>query len=135
MLLVDTNVLLAAADTSAAEHQQCAALLDEHEDVAIPTPVAAETAWMIEARLGAAAEAAFVTSLATGELPVLELTAGDWRRCAELVARYADLRLGLVDASLVAVAERLQLTTLATLNHRDFRVVRPVHCTAFTLIP
>lgn len=52
MLLVDTNVLLAAADTSTAEHQRCAALLDERTDLAITTPVAAECSWMIESRLG-----------------------------------------------------------------------------------
>lgn len=47
----------------------------------------------------------------------------------------ADLPLDLIDASLVAVAERLGLTTIATLDHRDFRVVRPTHCDAFELVP
>ena len=90
---------------------------------------------MIESRLGPQAEAAFVTSLATGELAVIELTAADWARCAALIDVYADLRVGLVDASIIAVAERLEVTTIATMNHRDFAVVRPVHCPAFELIP
>ena len=135
MLLVDTNVLLAAADTSTAEHRRCAALLDERTDLAITTPVAAECSWMIESRLGPQAEAAFVTSIATGELAVIELTAADWARCAALIDVFADLRVGLVDASIIAVAERLEVTTIATMNHRDFAVVRPVHCPAFELIP
>ena len=50
-----------------------------------------------------------------------------------LVDRYLDL--GFVDASVVAVAERLDIDTVATINHRDFRVVRPEHATAFTLVP
>jgi predicted nucleic acid-binding protein len=41
----------------------------------------------------------------------------------------------LVDASIIAVAERLNVTTIATLDRRDFTVVRPVHCQAFELIP
>jgi hypothetical protein len=45
------------------------------------------------------------------------------------------MRLDLIDASLVAVAERLRLTTLATLNRRDFTVVRPRHAEAFELLP
>jgi hypothetical protein len=53
----------------------------------------------------------------------------------ELVVQYADLGLGLVDASVVAVAERYQTATLATLNHRDFGVVRPRHVDAFELLP
>jgi len=43
--------------------------------------------------------------------------------------------LGLVDASVVAVAERLGVTSIATLNARDFHVVRPRHAEAFTLLP
>lgn len=134
MLLVDTNVLVAAADTSTPEHGPCAAVLDDHSALAITAPVAAETAWMIESRLGPTAEAALVGSIATGELAVIDLTTADWARCAEQIATYHDLGLGLVDASLVAVAERLGVTTIATLNLRDFRVVRPAHCDAFELI-
>lgn len=135
MLLIDTNVLLAAADTSAPEHLRCVALLDERTDLLVTTQVAVECSWMIESRLGPSAEAAFVASIATGELERIDLTGTDWVRCAELIATYADLGLGLVDASIVAVAERLQLATIATMNHRDFTVVRPAHVDAFELIP
>ncbi len=135
MLLVDTNVLLAGADISTPEHDRCAALLDERTDLALSAPVAIETAWMIESRLGPRAEAAFVSSIADGELVVVDLTSGDWARCAELLRIYHDMRLGLVDASVVAVAERLGLTTIATLNRRDFAVVRPSHVDAFDLVP
>ena len=97
--------------------------------------VAVETAWMIESRLGPTAEAAFVGSIAARELAVIDLTTEDWARRAELIAGYHDLGLGLVDASVVAIAERLGVTTVATLNRRDFTVVRPAHCAAFRLIP
>jgi uncharacterized protein len=53
----------------------------------------------------------------------------------ELIEHYADLGLGLVDASVVTVAENHQIATLGTLNERDFRIVRPRHCDAFVLIP
>lgn len=134
MLLVDTNILVAAADTSTPDHERCVAVLDDDELVA-PAPVVVETAWMIESRLGAEAEAAFVNSVAAGELRVIDLSDLDWARCRDLIAQYADLRLGLVDASVVAVAERLRLETIATLNRRDFSVVRPAHRDSLTLIP
>jgi predicted nucleic acid-binding protein len=54
---------------------------------------------------------------------------------AELVARYRDLPLGTVDASVVAVAERLDVTELATTDRRHFGVVRPAHADAFELLP
>lgn len=70
----------------------------------------------------------------TGELAVIELTPADWARCADLIETYTDPGLGLVDASVIAIAERLGVTTIATMNHRDFAVVRPSHCPVFELI-
>ena len=64
-----------------------------------------------------------------------DLSVDDYQRCIDLIETYADLRLGLVDASVITVAENLGVTTIATLNDRDFRVVRPRHADAFHLIP
>lgn len=97
--------------------------------------VVAESGWLIERQLGAAAEAAFYRSVAAGELTVEDLADVDWPRIAELVETYADLGLGGTDASVVAIAERLNITTIATLDLRDFTVVRPRHVDAFTLLP
>jgi uncharacterized protein len=54
---------------------------------------------------------------------------------AELVRTYADLGLGGVDSSVIAIAERLGISTIATLDQRHFRVVRPRHVEVFDLIP
>jgi uncharacterized protein len=56
-------------------------------------------------------------------------------RTAELVRTYADLPLGAVDASVIAVAERLNLTDVASLDRRHFTVVRPKHVNALNLLP
>lgn len=90
---------------------------------------------MILERLGTGAHQRFLRLVTTGQLEAIELTDEDWHRCVALTDTYADLRLDLADASLVAVAERLGQTAIATLNHRDFRVVRPKHCEAFELLP
>lgn len=136
-LVVDTGVLYAAADTRDGDHQASRDLFETHaaNDLVVPGPVITEAAWLISTRLGAAAETAFVASVAAGELRAAELTSADYRRCSELLAADEDLTLGLVDASVVAIAERLGLTTIATLNHRDFRVVRPTHVESFELVP
>lgn len=135
MLLLDTNILLASADVSTPEHAECVGLIDGRDDLLVPAPVAVETAWMIESRLGPHAEAAFVDSITNEEIEVVDLIEEDWQRCRDLIAQYADLRLGLVDASVVAVAERFELDTIATLNRRDFTVVRPKHRGSLTLLP
>lgn len=137
MIVVDTGVLLAVADGSDADHDRCDDLLGSYHpaELIVPATVVVECSWLIEDRLGPGAEVAFLRSLNQGELTRVDLTEADWQRAAELVETYADLGLGLVDASIVAVAERLGVTTLATLNRRDFTVVRPRHADAFQLLP
>ena len=90
---------------------------------------------MIESRLGPAAESAFVAAIAAGRFGVIDLTPALYQRCAQLIDTYHDLRLGLVDSSLIATAEQQDQTRIATLNHRDFAVVRPAHTEAFDLLP
>ena len=97
--------------------------------------VITEAGWLIDRQIGPAAEADFYRSIAAGDLAVEALTGVDWERIAELVEIYADLRLGGVDASIVAVAERLGVIEIATLDRRHFTVVRPRHVDAFELLP
>jgi uncharacterized protein len=101
----------------------------------VPQLVIAEVAYLLETRLGSEAEVRFVGDLAVGNLISEPVQAGDWIRIAELVAAYSDLRLGTVDASVVATAERLRVVQIGTLDHRDFSVVRPAHTQAFELLP
>ena len=77
----------------------------------------------------------FLGDLAAGELIVEPLHSSDPLRIAELVARYNDLPLGTVDASVVAAAERLRVTQVATVDRRHFSVVRPRHTPTFELLP
>jgi predicted nucleic acid-binding protein len=90
---------------------------------------------MLEAKLGAFAEVAFLEALANGDFELIDLTRTDLSRMAELVGRYDDLPLGTTDASVITLAERLGVHEIVTLDHRHFRVVRPNHTDAFTLLP
>ncbi len=101
----------------------------------IPTPVIAELAYWLDVRLGPRSEAAVLRRLARSSWRVEELNQLDLLRAADLVDRYADFPLGTVDALLVAMAERLDITTVFTLDRRHFGAVRPVHCEAFELVP
>lgn len=86
-------------------------------------------------RLGIGAEVSFVGDLAAGNLIVDDVRAADWLRIAELVSTYGDLPLGTVDASVIETAERLGMNEIATLDRRHFKVVRPSHVDAFSLLP
>jgi predicted nucleic acid-binding protein len=97
--------------------------------------VVTEVAYLLATRLATSAEVRFLGDLASGALTSVAVEPGDWLRIAELVAKYADLPLGTVDAGVVAIAERLELRTIATFDRRHFGVVRPRHVDAFDLVP
>jgi predicted nucleic acid-binding protein len=125
---------VAYVDARDPHHDRSLALLTGHlGGLVVPMLVIAEAAYLIEDRVGTAAEALFLGDLAAGAFAVEPVEPGDWLRIAELVVRYRDLRLGTVDASVIATAERLGIRAVATLDRRHFTVVRPRHCEAFAL--
>jgi predicted nucleic acid-binding protein len=127
---------VAAAVRNDPDHIGCAELLQrEAGSLIVPSLVLAEAGYLVAKALGAVAEAALLRASAGGEFRVEAPTSADLDRMAELVETYADLPLGTVDASVVAVAERLGLTAVATLDRRHFAVVRPKHVDALTLLP
>lgn len=81
-VVVDTGVLLAAADADDHWHDQASSIIEARpaDQVVLPVPVATEAAWLIGSRLGPATEAAFVASVAAGEFTLAELTQADWAR-------------------------------------------------------
>ena len=136
MLVVDAGPLVAVAASRDRHHTRCAAFLARApRPLLVPALVVAEVGYFLADRLGPEAERAFVAALRDAELIVEPVEPADWARIHELLVEYADLGLGLVDASIVALLERLDLTELATLDHRHFGVVRPRHCDALTLLP
>ena len=93
-----------------------------------------EVVYLLATRLGIDAEVRFLGDLASGNLIPEPVASSDWLRIAELVARYSDLPLGAVDASVIATAERLAISEVATLDRRHFTVVRPTKG-PLTLLP
>ena len=135
-LILDTGPLLAALDAADRDHSSCARLLtDSSEDLLVPGLVLAELDYWCHERLGPAAWLAFLEDLLDGAYRHEPPTEGDLGRCAELQREYADLRLGVVDASVVALAERMGEPKVATLDRGHFTVVRPRHVGALALLP
>lgn len=134
-LVTDTSVVYAALHRDERHHRSCASLLASISPVVLPAPVITEATLLSLSRSRPRAADALLRSVVDGTVAVVDLQARDYARVRELIARYVDLRLSFVDASVVAIAERLQETTIATLDRRHFSVVQPLHCEAFTLVP
>ncbi len=128
--------MYAYVDADDRHHRASLALLRSHPGpLVVPVLVVTEVAYLVATRLGTDAEVRFLGDLASGAFTAEPVHPRDWLRIAELTSRYRDLPLGFVDASVVAAAERLGVTELATVDRRHFSVVRPRHAAAFTLLP
>jgi hypothetical protein len=135
-LVLDTGPLLAALDAADRDHDRCARLvLGATEDLIVPALVLAELDYWCHERLTPEVWLAFLDDVLAGAYRVEPPTDADLERCRALQGLYVDLRLGVVDASVVALVERLGETKVATLDHRHFAVVRPAHGTALELLP
>lgn len=135
-LVLDTGPLLAALDAADPDHGRCAATLQEaREDLVVPSLVLAELDYWCHQRLGVDAWITFLDDLLAGAYRLEDVHAADLERCRELQRQYADQTLGVVDASVLALVERLGEDKLATLDHRHFGVLRPGHVPALRLLP
>jgi hypothetical protein len=85
--------------------------------------------------LPAAAWTNFFSDVLEGKFRIEMLTDGDYDRTLELCFKYEHSELQFADASLIAIAERLNITEIATIDRRDFRMIAPDHCAAFVLYP
>ena len=128
-----------AAIANDQDHDRCVEVFSrmhrERETLVVPCFVVAETCHMIQRDGGNRPVAQFMRSLVGGIFRQIDLDDQDMMRAAHLLEQYADLGLDAADAAVIALAERHNLDTVITLDYRDFRVVRPSHIAAFTLLP
>jgi uncharacterized protein len=136
VLILDAGPIYAASATRDRNHRRCIELLTRApRPLLVPELVVTEVSYLLGDRIGPHAESAFARAIADGEVVVESVREPEWERIAELTDQYRDLPLGIVDASVVVLAERHAAREIATLDHRHFAVVRPRHVASFTLLP
>lgn len=133
---MDTSALVAIADRASSAHQAVMQVIDRAEELLIvPSTVLPEADYLITRIVAAHVAEAMLTSVFGGELGMEPFGLGDLGRSLEVMRIYRDQPIGLVDASIVALAERLNIVRVLTLDHRHFRVLRPRHSDAFDIVP
>lgn len=132
--VADASALYAAADADDPDHGDCLEQLQRGDlRFVVPALVLAEVSYLLGERLGARADAAFMRAMTSQE--VEPPTPEDFIRIAELIEQCADFPLGGVDASVIALAERLGTLLVLTLDRRHFAAVSPRHCDSLQLLP
>lgn len=135
-LILDTGPLLAAMDRSDRDHVACAQLLESTtEQLVLPAPILPELDYWFHKGIGPEALLALLDEIVRGIFRVEELRPTDYQRVGSLLDEYADLRVGFVDAAVLAIVERLGEPKLATLDRRHFTIMRPRNVDALELLP
>jgi predicted nucleic acid-binding protein len=135
-IIADSGAVYGLYDRRDAFHKGLRSALETARDrIILPAPILGEIDYLLRVRLGNAALLQFLEDIQEGAFAVEMVTLDDLRRCAALITKYGDLDLGLSDASVVAIAERLGANRILTVDQRDFRVIRSVHGRPFRLLP
>lgn len=125
IVVCDTGPLVAAVNRRDRHHAASIAVLTSgNPTLLVPVTVMVEVDYLLRARLSDEAARRFLTDVDAGRYVPAPVTADLLRRAIELDSQHADVGLGLVDASVIAVAESTQAAAVATLDHAHLRVVR-----------
>ncbi len=134
-VIADTGFVVALLNRRDSRHADVTALYPQPVSILLPQTVLVEVAYLIGREAGIEIVVAFLQGLPQSRFILVELMVQDISRTAEILEQYADSRVDFVDATVMAIAERLGITTVFTLDRRDFRLFRPNHCDGFTLLP
>ncbi len=136
MILADSSGTVAVLLPRDQWHRSAVSFIASNRDeIVLPSTTVAEVSYLLGERSTAGVEAQFLRDVASGAYSIVDPLPADYLRAADLVEQYADFPLGTVDAVIVAMAERLNVTTIFTLDRRHFGAIKPLHCESFTLAP
>lgn len=134
--LLDTGYLYGLLDNQDTHHQAILNSADEIDGIIyLPTVVTTEVAYLLLKYLGVSALIEFLDILADGQFQMVEPLPIDYKRASAIVAQYQDSNIDFVDAVIVAIAERINVARILTIDQRHFRMFRPKHCDAFEIVP
>lgn len=120
-VLLDSGIVYAYYDRSDRWHAAAKQLCEvEAGGLLLPSVVAAEVDHLLGVRLGGAARRLFYRGLVAASFLLVELPQQRLARVIEIDAEFAELEIGFVDATLVALAESLRVPRVATADRRHF---------------
>jgi predicted nucleic acid-binding protein len=134
--LADSSSLFAYLDTSSHKHDAVKAVMQmPGQRILLPTITLPEVMFLVRRNFGAHRVPQAIRFLRAEDMEWLDALPADYDRAAAIIERYPEARLDLVDATIAALAERLEVRRILTLDRRDFSVIRPTHCEAFEVLP
>ena len=133
-LIADTSGIIALLDRDDRHHQAAVEAIKQHL-VYVPVTVLPEVDYLATKYLGERVARAFLEDINQQKFSLLPFESVDLAKVTPIMARYRDLPLGLVDASLLVLAERYSINKILTLDRRHFNLLQSDKVTYFTILP
>ena len=133
-VIADTGAIIALLDEDD-KHHAAVVEVAQSFDLLIPVTVLPEVDYLVTKYLGEAVVRSFLEAMIEGAFIYLPIEIEEIRRTTEIMARYADIPIGFVDASLVALAESHNIYKILTLDRRHFNIIRPEGIDYLELLP
>lgn len=135
IVIADTGFVVALTNRTDARHADVTTIYTQYPQILLPQTVLVEVAYLLGREAGIQIVVAFLKGLPASRFSLMPLNAQDVERIGQILQQYADSRVDFVDASVMALAERMNIVTVLTLDQRDFRLFRPKHCDSFNIQP
>ena len=133
--VADTGFVAAIGNRKDRHHRVCLESYRRVQTIYLTQSVLTESAFILMGEAGIPLTAKMLQELGKTKYKLIALELEDVSRSAALLLQYADSKLDFVDATVVAICERLNITTVLTIDRRDFSMIRPAHTTHFDLLP
>ena len=136
MILLDTSGLLSALDASQPGHDAARRVLEADAGPFVLSPfVLAELDYLVGRMIGSGAQLALLAEVALGSYELAGFGSDDVGAARSVVESYADMAIGLADASVVVLANRHRTDRVLTFDQRHFRVLRTAKGDSFRILP
>jgi uncharacterized protein len=133
-LIADTSGVIALLDRDDLHHQAAVEAIRKQK-IYIPITILPEVDYLATKYLGERVARTFLEDINQENFALLPFDLIDLKKVIPIMTRYRDLPLGLVDASLLVLAERYSLDKILTLDRRHFNLIQSDRVTYFTILP
>ena len=135
-VIVDSSLLVALYNAEDAFHRQAMRFVDQNtEEWIVSDVVLPETCYLFRRDFGYFGVQTFLGNFARLNAQLESLAKEDLDRVRDIANTYADAQFDVVDCCIMAIAERLNVTRIATFDRRDFSIFQPRHCEYLELLP
>ncbi|MDD5621989.1 MAG: PIN domain-containing protein [Actinomycetota bacterium] len=125
-IILDTSAVIGLMDKKYIKHEYLKKIFMGKDNLYIlPSTTIGEICYMLNSRFGNKIELIFLQEIIKSSFQLELLKDTDILRIIEVLKKYDTLDIGYVDASIVAIAERLKINKILTLDRKHFEIIIP----------